>query len=88
MLDAGCGTGIYSKALIDYGVGKVTLLDGSPDMLNVAKDKLKDEIDKKVVDKAVEVKMPALPFDNGSFDIEFSSALSLLIELNYPASTC
>lgn len=69
VLDAGCGTGNYAKALIDYGVGKMTLMDGSPHMLEKAKEKLKDEIDKKVVDQVIEAKMPPLPFADGSFDV-------------------
>ena len=69
MLDAGCGTGNYAKALIDFGVGKITLMDGSPHMLEKAKEKLKDEIDKKVVDQVIEAKMPPLPFADGSFDV-------------------
>ena len=40
MLDAGCGTGRYSKDLIDLGVGKITLLDQSLTMLEIAKEKL------------------------------------------------
>lgn len=69
MLDAGCGTGNYAKDLITYGVGKVTLLDGSPDMLNVAKEKLKDVINRNIIDEVVEANMPGLPFDDDSFDV-------------------
>ena len=32
ILDAGCGPGHYTKALIELGVGKHTLLDASPAM--------------------------------------------------------
>ena len=69
VLDAGCGTGNYAKALIEFGVGKITLLDASKDMLAVAKEKLKAEIDSGIVDKVVEAKMPPLPFEDGSFDV-------------------
>ena len=68
-MDAGCGTGNYAKALIEFGVGKITLLDASKDMLAVAKEKLKAEIDSGIVDKVVEAKMPPLPFEDGSFDV-------------------
>ena len=71
MLDAGCGTGNYSKALIEYGLGKLTLLDGSAGMLNVSRNKLQDAIDKKIVDKVIEAKLPRLPFDDGMFDVVF-----------------
>ena len=69
MLDAGCGTGNYAKALVELGVGKITLLDASKDMLEVAKEKLKDEIEKGIIDKVIEDKMPPLPFEDGSFDV-------------------
>ena len=69
MLDAGCGTGNYAKALIEFGVGKITLLDASKDMLDVAKEKLKTEIEKGIVDQVIEAKMPPLPFEDGKFDV-------------------
>ena len=69
MLDAGCGTGNYAKDLIGYGVGKITLLDGNPDMLSNAKEKLKDAIDRNSIDNVLEVKMPGLPFNDKSYDV-------------------
>ena len=69
VLDAGCGTGSYTKALIELGVSKITLLDACPKMLTVAKDKLKDAIDKKIIDEVVEATLPAIPFEDGSFDV-------------------
>ena len=65
VLDAGCGTGNYSKELIKLGVGKITLLDACPKMLSVAKDKLKDAINKKIIDQVVEARLPAIPFEDG-----------------------
>lgn len=69
VLDAGCGTGNYAKALIEKGIGKITLLDANKDMLHLAKVKLSDLIDKKIIHQVVEAKMPPLPFPNGSFDV-------------------
>ena len=67
-MDAGCGTGHYAKALIELGVGQVTLLDASQEMLNVAKEKLAVEIKSNVVDDVINVVLPNLPFDDGLFD--------------------
>ena len=69
VLDAGCGTGNYGKALVGYGVGKLTLLDASPGMLNVTRNKLRDAMEKRIVDKVVEAKLPKLPFADGVFDV-------------------
>ena len=60
MLDAGCGSCNNSKAFLDLGVGRFTLLDGSRYILDVARDELKDAIEQKVVDKVVEAKYAAL----------------------------
>ena len=50
------------------GLGKVTMLDASAEMLSIARDKLKIAIDDKIVDSIIEAKMPDLPFDDGTFD--------------------
>lgn len=68
VLDAGCGTGLYTKALIELGVGNFSLLDASPAMLGVAKEKLKSEIENKVILDVIEAKLPVLPFKDGLFD--------------------
>lgn len=68
VLDAGCGTGHYTKALIDLGVGKFTLLDASPDMMDIAKEKLKNAIDNKIVEEVIQAQLPALPFESEKFD--------------------
>jgi len=43
IIDAGCGTGLYSKALIGK-VAKIEAVDKNPRMLNVAKTKLKSNL--------------------------------------------
>ncbi|WAR28464.1 hypothetical protein MAR_014168 [Mya arenaria] len=45
ILDIGCGTGQYAKEMLDLGVGRISLIDASPDMLNAAKYKLANEIE-------------------------------------------
>lgn len=62
ILDAGCGTGQYAEALTNLGVGKVSLLDASEVMLDVAKEKLKN------ICMAVVAKLPDLPFEDRTFD--------------------
>ena len=80
ILDAGCGTGRYAKALVDLGVGKVSLLDASVEMLKLATENLKgvptetDAVGEKLASEEqhvwdiIEAKLPALPFQDGSFD--------------------
>lgn len=66
MLEAGCGTGNYSLALIENGIGKLTLLDASAGMLEKAKSKLS-----KYKDRVVEVRqhlLPHIPFAVETFD--------------------
>ncbi|XP_057298838.1 demethylmenaquinone methyltransferase-like [Hydractinia symbiolongicarpus] len=66
MLEAGCGTGNYSLALLQNGIGKLTLLDASEGMLAKAKSKLS-----KHEDRLIEVKqhaLPEIPFADGTFD--------------------
>ena len=67
-LDAGCGTGNYGKAFLDYGIGKLSAIDGSEGMLARAKDKLALY---NASNRVVEVKqhlLPSLPFDDNNFD--------------------
>ena len=54
MLDAGCGTGKYAKDLLNLGIGKITLLDASPEMIAVAKENLNDAIKDTRIDMIVE----------------------------------
>ena len=68
VLDAGCGTGQYAESLINSGVGKMTLLDASKGMLDIAKENLRDAIQEYKVDAVVEAILPDLPFEDGVFD--------------------
>ena len=68
MLDAGCGTGLYAKVLIDMGIGKMSLLDASSEMLGFAKEMLKDAVEKNVVDAIIEARLPDFPFEDAKFD--------------------
>ena len=78
MLDAGCGNGKYAKVLVDMGVGKISLLDASTEMMNIAKDKLKHAIQQNIVDACVEAVLPDLPFEDGMFDAVMYNNVSLL----------
>ena len=83
LLDAGCGTGQYAKALVDMGIGRISLLDASRDMLNVAETKLKDAITKNVVDVGIQAALPDLPFKEGTFDAVMYNLVSLtLVDLS------
>ena len=65
--------------MIKHGVGKLTLLDACEEMLNKARDKLKDAIKQNVVVDIVKAVMPSLPFEDNSFDvILFSTVCSAL----------
>ena len=88
VLDAGCGTGRYSKALVDLGVGKISLLDSSPEMLKVAAKKLKTAIDTNIVDKITEAILPDLPFDDGNFDAVMYNYVSIGTSLGQQQNCC
>lgn len=81
VLDAGGGTGIYTKALIEHGIGRITLLDASSRMLEIAKVKLENDLAKRKVDEIVQAIMPPLPFCDESFDaVMFNLVLNHLDE--------
>ena len=68
LLDAGCGSGNYSKAFLDNGIGKVSCFDASEGMLSKAKNKLSVYIANK---KVVEIKqgfLPKIPYEDCIFD--------------------
>ena len=54
--------------MLDFGVGKFTILDTSAAMLEVARQKLSEFISNGAIEEIVEAKLPALPFENGTFD--------------------
>ncbi|XP_053380875.1 ubiquinone/menaquinone biosynthesis C-methyltransferase UbiE-like isoform X2 [Mercenaria mercenaria] len=79
ILDAGCGTGNYSKSLLDIGVGQMALLDSSSEMLKTAKDKLDNYIECGKVTDVVECTMPPIPFPDDSFDaVLFNTKMNIL----------
>ena len=61
LLDAGCGTGQHSKALLEMGIGEITLLDASPQMLTVAKEALETHTQQKKA-HIIEATFPGFPF--------------------------
>ena len=52
-------------------------MDANEGMLGVAKEKLRNEMEKGVVEHVVEAKVPPLPFKDGSFDVVFFSVVSV-----------
>lgn len=82
LLDAGCGTGNYTAFVAPY-VASVTLMDGSEDMLAVAKDKLASTPGATVAD-ACPGRLQELPFDDASFDAVLTT--QVLHHLEDPAT--
>ncbi|XP_045196957.2 ubiquinone/menaquinone biosynthesis C-methyltransferase UbiE-like [Mercenaria mercenaria] len=83
VLDAGCGTGNYTKALIEIGVGQISLLDASSGMLEKARAKLSGYMSRGIVRDIVEAKMPPIPFPDDSFDaVMFNVVLNHLDQGN------
>ncbi|WP_030387747.1 class I SAM-dependent methyltransferase [Streptomyces sp. NRRL S-241] len=62
ILDAGCGSGALSAALLDRGA-VITGIDASARMLTLARRRLGDDVALHVVDLS-----DRLPFDDGAFD--------------------
>lgn len=69
VLDAGCGTGNYSRALLDKGIGQVSAFDGSEGMLKVAKAKLRHELETGRVKTIQQHYLPEMPFKDSEFDV-------------------
>ncbi len=77
VLDVGCGTGLFSIRLAEMGC-KVTGIDVSPDMLAIAKDKVKQknlDVDFREMD------VYDLDFADESFDAVFSIATFEFVKL-------
>ena len=66
LLDAGCGTGNYTRALVDLGC-RVEAVDLNSGMLQVAQQKLAAEVAVGQV-RFQEASIEDLPFDDGSID--------------------
>ncbi|KAL4218414.1 hypothetical protein ACF0H5_023150 [Mactra antiquata] len=69
LLDGGCGTGNYSKALIQHGICKITMVDASQGMLDKAIHKLSRYIESGVVEDVKQSKLPELPFPDTKLDV-------------------
>ena len=66
VLDAGCGTGNYSKAMLNY-VGQIEAVDLNPGMLEVASQKLSgSEAEGKI--SFYSARIDELPFEDAHFD--------------------
>ena len=65
ILDVGCGSGMVTRDIAHLTKGKVTGIDGSKDMIDVAKKVLCDYDNIKLVTGDAE----NIPFDDNSFDI-------------------
>ena len=65
------------------GVGKITLLDASQEMLDVAEENLTEAIEGKKIDAVVKTTLPELPFTDGAFDsVMFNQVLNLKLKTN------
>jgi ubiquinone/menaquinone biosynthesis C-methylase UbiE len=78
-LDAACGTGRHAAHLAERG-HEVTGVDGSPEMLELARERLPDV-------RLLEGDLHALPVDDGEFDVAVCAlALGHLEDLSPPVS--
>lgn len=66
ILDAGCGTGNYSQAMLDY-VGRIEAVDMNPGMLEVAAQKLAEAKDEGRI-SFHSARIDELPFEDEHFD--------------------
>ncbi|HEX6228741.1 MAG TPA: class I SAM-dependent methyltransferase [Solirubrobacterales bacterium] len=71
-LDAGCGTGIYTRRLVEQGA-EVTGVDIDPEMLAAARVKVPSAT-------LVEADVTHLPFADGSFDLSLAVTLLCFVE--------
>lgn len=70
VLEFGCGTALVSSSLIDC-VGRLSLMDNSTGMLEVAQAKIKAIAPQKLAAAASDLFSPLLP--DGSFDVIYTS---------------
>lgn len=69
VLDAGCGPGVYSEALIYRGAASVESIDMSETMLRLAAERLKESIATgRVRLHQLDMSMPLVQFDDQEFD--------------------
>ena len=79
MLDGGSGTGHHAKVLLEKGVGKVTLLDASQEMLQIAQEKLGKYLNGNQAE-LVQATLPDLPFQDNTFDsVMFNHVMVILL---------
>ncbi len=76
-LDAGCGTGIYTRRLVERGL-RVTAIDVDPEMLSAARVKAPAA-------RLIEADAAELPFDSDTFDLTL--AVTLLCFVGDPERT-
>ena len=81
ILDAGCGTGNYSKALLQLGVGKISMFDASMGMLKQAENKLRLFIDEGRVGELSQGILPKIPFESNQFDAIMFNCVSINIKI-------
>lgn len=74
VLDAGCGSGIYSELLTSRGA-EVTSVDASPRMLDFARQRLGEDADIRRMDVG-----KTLPFETAEFDFVLASLVLDYIE--------
>lgn len=68
VLDAGCGTGNYSAAILKHGVRKLSMMDASKGMLTKANEKLVAMGLSSYVD-VKQALLPNLPYADNTFDV-------------------
>ena len=76
-MDAGCGTGNYSLALLQAGVGKVSLFDASNGMLDLDKNKLDKYQRECRIGGIKQSVLPTIPFEDESFDVVMINMVGL-----------
>ena len=76
-MDAGCGTGNYSLALLQAGIGKVSLFDASNGMLDLAKNKVDKYQREDKIGGIKQCVLPTIPFEDESFDVVMINMVGL-----------